>query len=316
MSESSQGLYAVVFLVLILTAAGFAMAFYSLQNETKYMRGQQVALLGKEELLGDLAEEVCASWASSPKKNEAEADLLSLARAVAHCFPKLLNSAGTPAQRIGLHRYRIAKEDFVMAGLGGEFSKIQGLLARIDEPTLSQLWESPRMLDLMSMLRFVQSRMYGSSPAELNAAPVSGKANTLLSLLREEADATVICSEIQAQSLLDAATEKSTDPNPQCDLALHAIVEALSFRRNGLGKPFTLAVLVLALSGRGLEDLYRECRHDAETVNGSWREQFNNLRTYVESLPGWDGRLPFSDMMVATHNSYVARSLSVLMRVL
>ena len=148
------------------------------------------------------------------------------------------------------------------------------------------------------------------------ATNVSREQIEMAAQMFRDSDATVICSEIQAQSLLDAATEKSTDPNPQCDLALHAIVEALSFRRNGLGKPFTLAVLVLALSGRGLEDLYRECRHDAETVNGSWREQFNNLRTYVESLPGWDGRLPFSDMMVATHNSYVARSLSVLMRVL
>lgn len=316
MAEASQGLYAVVFFVLVLTAAGFAIAYYTLQTETKHMRGQHAALLGKDELLDALADEVCAAWVIMPKTNEVDADFLSLGRAVAHCLPKLLNGAGTPARNIGLHRYRFAKEDFTLAGLGSDFSKMQVLLARIDEPTLYQLWESPSMLDLMSMLRFIQSRIHAAAPAVANNAEVAGKANRLLDLLREEADARVICAEIAAQSLLDAGVEKTTDQNPQCELALHAIVEALSFRRNGLGKPFTLAVLVLALSGRGLEDLYRECRHDAETVNGSWRDQFNNLRSYVESLPGWDGRLPFSDMMVATHNSYVTRPLSVLMRVL
>lgn len=60
---------------------------------------------------------------------------------------------------------------------------------------------------------------------------------------------------------------------------------------------------------------YRKGRHDAEIVNGSWRAKFNGLRSYVERLPGRDGRLPFADMMVTAHNSYVADELSVLMRV-
>ena len=132
---------------------------------------------------------------------------------------------------------------------------------------------------------------------------------------REEVDAMVICAEIGSQAQSLGGINELAEQTAPADRALEGIVEALSFRRNGLGKPFTLAVLVLALSARGLEDLYRECRHDAETVNGSWRVQFNNLRSYVECLPGWDGRLPFTDMMVATHNAHVARALHVLMRV-
>lgn len=315
MFESSQGMYAVVFFVLVLTAAGFAAAYYTLQSEATEMRGQHGALLGMARLLSGLIDEVCASWVGMPEREEDGEELLALARTVAQCMPKLLSNAGARVRHIGLQRYKFTQDDFVAAGLAKEYSQVPHRLATLDEPALSQLWESRRMLDLMSMLRFIQPRLCLSGSRTPNPTEASSQGNPLLSMLREEADAAVICAAMGEQIQLLNAGAEPTDPNPQGEQALQAIVEALSFRRNGLGKPFTFAVLVLALSGRGLEELYRECRHDAETVNGSWRPQFNGLRSYIESLPGWDGRLPFADMMVATHNSYVSRALSVLMRV-
>lgn len=308
-------MYAVVFFVLVLTAAGFAAAYYSLHGEVEEMRGQRGALLGKTKLLHGLIDEVSASWAGMVHWEEDGTESLSLARTVAQCLPNLLSNASAQARQIGLQRCRLTQEDWAAAGLASEYSKIENLLANIDEPTLSELWDTRRILDLMSMLRFIQSRLSMATPGTSFNAEAASKGNTLLIMLRGEADAALICAEIGEQARLLNAGGDPGEPNPQGDQALQGIVEALSFMRNGLGKPFTLAVLVLALSGRGLEDLYRECRRDAETVNGSWRVQFNCLRTYVESLPGWDGRLPFSDMMVATHNSYVTRALGVLMRV-
>ncbi|WP_069048641.1 hypothetical protein [Hydrogenophaga sp. RAC07] len=310
-----MGLHAFAFLVLTVAAGGFAVAFYALRSEADEMRGQHGALLGRSQLLEGLLDEVCASWMGMPGWGEPGAELLALGRNVANCLPKLLNKSGMRAGQYRLTRQRLTQEDFVSAGLAHDFSQINILLTRLDEPSISQLWDSRRMLDLMSILRFIQVRLSLSSPKTANMSAAPNHGNPLLSMLREEVDAVDICAEIQNQVQRLNASAHLVKENPQGEQALQAIVEALSFRRNGLGKPFTLAGLVLSLSGKGLEDLYRECRHDAETVNGSWRVQFNGLRSYVESLPGWDGRLPFADMMVATHNSYVADELSVLMRV-
>lgn len=279
------------------------------------MRGQHGALLGRSMFLEGVLDEVSGSWMGIPGWEAQDAELLALGRTVAKCLPKLLSNSTMHGGQFRLTRQRLTHEDFVSAGLAPEFSQITSFLVSIDEAPISQLWESRRMLDLMAILRFIQVRLNLSNPKSTAMLAVSTSENPILSMLREEVDTAVICAEIREQMKRLREAGSLADENPQGDQALRAIVEALSFRRNGLGKSFTLAVLVLALSGRGLEDLYRECRHDAETVNGSWRAQFGGLRSYVESLPGWDGRLPFADMMLATHNSYVARELSVLMRV-
>lgn len=316
MSDSFMGMYAISFFVLTLVAGGFAVAFYALRSEANEMRGQHGALVGRSKLLEGLVDEVCASWLGMPEWEEEGAELLALARAVAKCLPKLMSNAGMHAGQFKLTRQRLIQEDFVSAGLAQEFSQINNLLASIDDPQLSQLWESRRMLELMVILRFIHVRLNLSTPKPANQTAVQSYGNPLLSMLRDEVDAANICAEIREQIQRLNGGANLSEANPQGDQGLQAIVETLSFMRNGLGKPFTLAVLVQALSGRGLEDLYRECRHDAENVNGGWRAQFQALRAYVESLPGWDGRLPFSDMMVASHNSYVTRELSVLMRVI
>lgn len=315
MSNSFMGVYAIAFFVLTIVAGGFAVAFYALRSEANEMRGQHGALVGRSNLLEGLVDEVCASWLGMPEWEEEGAEVVALARAVAKCLPKLISNAGMHAGQFKLTRQRLIQEDFVLAGLAQEFSQVNSLLASIDDAQLSQLWESRRMLDLMSILRFIHVRLNPSTPKPANQTAVQSKGNPILSMLRDEADAADICTEIREQVQRLNAGANLIEANPQGDQALQAIVETLSFLRNGLNKPFTLAVLVQALSGRGLEDLYRECRHDAENVNGSWRTQFFGLRSYVESLPGWDGRLPFSDMMVASHNSFVTRELSVLMRV-
>lgn len=304
---------AVVFFVLVLTAAGFAAAYYSLKGEASELRGQHGVLLGRSKLLEGLVDEVSASWVGMPVSEDEES--LAVARTVAQCLPNLLNSSVAKSRQIGLPRHKFTETEFGAAELLHEHSKINKLLTSIDDPTLTQLWNSRRILDLMSMLRHIQSQLTtGRSKTKLNAtAPNIG--NPLITLLREEADAAVICAEFEKQGELLGGGSQSNRLDLQASLVFMAVVEALSFRRNALGKPFTLAILVVALSGRGLESLYRECRHDAEVVHGSWRVQFNALKVYVESLPGWDGRLPFADVMVATHDSYVVRALAVLMRV-
>lgn len=306
-------MYAVVFFVLVLTAAGFAAAYYSLRSEASQLRGQQGILLGRSKLLEGVVDEVSASWVGMSQLEDEEP--LALARAVAQCLPNLLNSSAAQSRQIGLPRHKFTQADFGAAALSNEHSKITDLLASIDDPTLTQLWDSRRILDLMSMLRLVQSRLNKGSSQTKPTTVAPGSGNPLIYMLREEADAADICAELAKQVEMPSSGSQSNESDPQASLALQAIIEALSFRRNALDKPFTLAVLVLALSGRGLENLYRECRHDAETVHGSWRAQFTALKAYVESLPGWDGRLPFADMMIATHDSHVARALAVLMRV-
>ncbi|WP_069048658.1 hypothetical protein [Hydrogenophaga sp. RAC07] len=305
---------ALVFFVLVLTAAGFAAAYFSLRTEACEMRDQQGILLGRSKLLEGFVDEVSATWAGLPQGEGDVAEWLALGCTVSRCLPQLVDSPIARARQIALPRHKFTEENFASSNLSDEYSQINKLISVLDDPQLSQLWTSRRLLDMMSMMRFVQAHLCkGSVPRSFADVPDHG--NPLIRMLREEVDAMVICAEIgrQAQSL--GGTNELAGQTAPADRALEGIVEALSFRRNGLGKPFTLAVLVLALSARGLEDLYRECRHDAESVHGSWRVQFNNLRSYVECLPGWDGRLPFTDMMVATHNAHVARVLHVLMRV-
>lgn len=65
--------------------------------------------------------------------------------------------------------------------------------------------------------------------------------------------------------------------------------------------------------GGGVEQIFRECTADAE--GGGWRPEYKALRDYIESLPGWDGRLPFNPVARATHNAYANSVLRVLLQV-
>lgn len=311
MQSTAQGILVILLLVLLFATVGLGIAYASERADSRAVQGQRDNLLGVGRLLLDVLGEVRAGWGSMVATEEEGGDFTELGRQISASLPPLFKSLGNSGV---LHQRKLTSQDFAAAGLQEQFKRIEHLLPASGGGDLTDLWASRRFIDLMAMLRSIQistSRQRVANRAQ--SQRVEG--NPLLHLLRERATAQAILEEVQLQVRQMAIALGREDADAERGLqAFKAVVDVLCYRRDQMNRALTLGVLVQAL-GSGAEQLYRECASDAEGPGGGWRPEYKAIRQYIESLPGWDGRLPFNPVTRATHNAYANSVLRVLLRV-
>lgn len=309
MQSTSHGVLLLLLLVLFFTAAGFAIAYASARDEGKAAKGQRDSLVGVARLTQDVLVDIRTMWAALPATEEEGGDLVELGRAVSACLPALFRSLGGAAS---FQQRKLSAHDFAAAGIQEQFSRIEKLLPAKGGGDLSSLWAARRFPDLVAMLRSIQL-MCSRHRQTMREQSQRVDGNPLLALLRGKASATELLEEVHLQVRQIAIATGREDPDAERGLqALRAVVDVLCYRRDKLKKPLTIGVLVRAVGG-GVEQIFRECTADAE--GGGWRPEYKALRDYIESLPGWDGRLPFNPVTRATHNAYANSVLRVLLQV-
>lgn len=309
MQPTSQGVLLLLLLVLFFTAAGFAIAYASARDEGKATRGQRDSLVGVARLTQDVLVDIRSAWAALPATEEEGGDLVELGREVSACLPALFRSLGAAAS---FQQRKLTTQDFAAAGIQEQFTRIEKLLPAKGGGDLPSLWAARRFPDLVAMLRSIQL-MCSRHRQTMREQSQRVVGNPLLALLRDKASAPALLEEVNLQVRQMAIATGREDPDAEHGLqALRAVVDVLCYRRDKLKKPLTLGVLVRALGG-GVEQIFRECRADAE--GGGWRPEYKAISEYIESLPGWDGRLPFNPVTRATHNAYANSVLRVLLQV-
>jgi hypothetical protein len=309
MQSTSHGVLLLLLLVLFFTAAGFAIAYASARDEGKAAKGQRDSLVGVARLTQDVLVDIRTMWAALPATEEEGGDLVELGRAVSACLPALFRSLGGAAS---FQQRKLSAQDFAAAGIQEQFSRIEKLLPAKGGGELPSLWAARRFSDLVAMLRSIQL-MCSRHRQTMREQSQRVEGNPLLALLRGKASATELLEEVHLQVRQIAIATGREDPDAERGLqALRAVVDVLCYRRDKLKKPLTLGVLVRAVSG-GVEQIFRECTADAE--GGGWRPEYKAISEYIESLPGWDGRLPFNPVTRATHNAYANSVLRVLLQV-
>ena len=309
MQSTSHGVLLLLLLVLFFTAAGFAIAYASARDEGKAAKGQRDSLVGVARLTQDVLVDIRTMWAALPATEEEGGDLVELGRAVSACLPALFRSLGGAAS---FQQRKLSAQDFAAAGIQEQFSRIEKLLPAKGGGELPSLWAARRFSDLVAMLRSIQL-ICSRHRQTMREQSQRVEGNPLLALLRGKASATELLEEVHLQVRQIAIATGREDPDAERGLqALRAVVDVLCYRRDKLKKPLTIGVLVRAVGG-GVEQILRECTADAE--GGGWRPEYKALRDYIESLPGWDGRLPFNQVTRATHNAYANSVLRVLLQV-
>lgn len=311
MQTTSQGVLLLLLLVLFFTAAGFAIAYASARDESKATKDQRDSLVGVARLAQDVLIDIRSTWAALPATEEEGADLVELGREVSASLPALFRSLGGAAS---FQQRKLTAQDFAAAGIQEQFTRIEKLLPAKGGGDLPNLWATRRFVDLVAMLRSIQL-MCSRHRQTIREQSQRVEGNPLLTLLRVKAPAPALVDEVKLQQRQTAIATGREDPDAERGLqALQAVVDVLCYRRDQLKKPLTLGVLVRAIGG-GMEQIYRECTADAEGPGGQWRPEYKALRQYIESLPGWDGRLPFNPVTRATHNAYANSVLRVLLQI-
>jgi hypothetical protein len=312
MQPTSQGVLLLLLFVLFFTAAGFAIAYASARDEGKATKGQRDSLIGVARLTQAVLVDIrsrCA-WAALPASEEEGGDLVELGREVSACFPALFRSLGGA---VSFQQGKLTAQDFAAAGIQEQFSRIEKLLPAKGGGDLPNLSAARRFTDLVAMLRSIQPlcSRHRQTMREQSQRVVG---NPLLALLRDKASPTVLLEEVNLQVRQMAIATGREDPDAERGLQAlgGAVVDVLCYRREKLKNPLTLGVLVRAVGG-GVEQIFRECTADAE--GGGWRPEYKAISDYIESLPGWDGRLPFNPVTRATHNAYANSVLRVLLQV-
>ena len=309
MQPTSQGVLLLLLLVLFFTAAGFAIAYASARDESKTTKGQRDSLVGVARLTQDVLVDIRTTWAALPATEEEGGDLVELGREVSACLPALFRSLGGAAS---FQQRKLTTQDFAAAGIQEQFTRIEKLLPAKGGGDLPNLWAARRFPDLVAMLRAIQLLCSRHREA-MREQGQRVEGNPLLALLRDKASANELLAEVQLQVRQLAIATGREDPDAERGLqALRAVVDVLCYRRDKLKTPLTLGVLVRDVGG-GVEQIFRECTADAE--GGGWRPEYKAIRDYIESLPGWDGRLPFNPVTRATHNAYANSVLRVLLQV-
>lgn len=309
MQPTSQGVLLLLLLVLFFTAAGFAIAYASARGESNATKRQLDSLVGVARLTQDVLVDIRSAWAALPATEEEGGDLVELGREVSACLPALFRSLGGAAS---FQQRKLTMQDFAAAGIQEQFTRIEKLLPAKGGGDLPSLWAARRFPDLVAMLRSIQlmCSRHRQTMREQSQLVVE---NPLLVLLRDEASATELLEEVRLQVRKMAIATGREDPDAERGLqALKAVVDVLCHRRDKLKMPLTLGLLVRAVDG-GIEQIFRECTADAE--GGDRRPEYKALRAYVESLPGWDGWLPFNPVTRALHNAYANSVLRVLLQV-
>lgn len=308
MQPTSQGVLLLLLLVLFFTAAGFAIAYASARDEGNATKGQRDSLVGVARLAQDVLVDIRSAWAALPASEEEGGDLVELGREVSACLPALFRSLGGAAS---FQQRKLTTQDFAAAGIQEQFTRIEKLLPA-KGGDLPNLWATRRFPDLVAMLRSIQL-MCSQHRRTMREQSQRVVGNPLLALLRDKASAAELLEEVNLQVRQMAIATGREDPDAERGLqALRAVVDVLCYRRDKLKRPLTLGVLVRAVGG-GVEQIFRECTADAE--GGGWRPEYKALRDYIESLPGWDGRLPFNPVARATHNAYANSVLRILLQV-
>lgn len=312
---ATQQLLLLAVLVLLVALTLLTLAYSVLRTEAVELRAHQGILAGLSRVFRDVVTDVRTGWTARVVGDEELEDHLSIGRHVAHCLPILLNSLGARVGSSNGHHVFTA-DDFAAAGLRDQLQQITDLLAANDRGELNVLWKRRRLIDLVAMLRITQQLHDGLVAKKLAALPQETGHNRLLSLLRDKASADAIRGEIELQiRQLSQATGASDESPERTSALLKAVVDVLCFRRDQRRQALTLGLLVQTLSGRNIEQMYRECLAEEDSSGSGWRPQYKALRAYVDSLPSWDGRLPFHDVTAATHNSVSRVVLAALNRV-
>lgn len=303
-------------LVIVLTCSLvlMVMAYVVLRDETKQLRIYARGLVGLRRVLGGVFDEMKLSWSTRLQHDTEDASSHEIGVLTSRCLQAI---HATMAHRIAFSsgEIRLEVEDFSSAGVLDPYQRLNTLISTGMREDLKAAWHKRRVQDLVSILRLVQTGIDKEIQAKLEEAKPEPH-NQLLKLLMDKAPSAAICEDIQVQiRLLELATGRLDDTPERTAAALKAVVDALCYRRDHMRKPLSIGVLVQALDGRNLEQLYRDCASDAEAPGGGWRPEYEALRAYVDSLPGWDGRLPFNGITIATHNSVASIILGVLNRV-
>ena len=308
MQPTSQGVLLLLLLVLFFTAAGFAIAYASARDEGRATKSQRDGLVGVARLTQDVLVDIRSTWAALPATEEEGGDLVELGREVSAWLPALFRSLGGAAS---FQQRKLTSQDFAAAGIQEQFSRIEKLLPAKGGGDLPGLWAARRFPDLVAMLRTIQL-MCSQHRQTMREQSQRIEGNPLLALLRDKASSKELLEEVNLQVRQMAIVTGREDADAERGLhALRAVVDVLCYRRDKQKKPLTLGVLVRAVGG--VEQIFRECTADAE--GAGWRPEYKALRDYIESLPGWDGRLPFNPVTRATHNAYADSLLRVLLGV-
>lgn len=311
MQSTSQGVLLLLLLVLFFTTVGLGIAYASQRTEGRAVQGQRDNLLSIGRLLQEVLVEVRNTWGSLPATEEEGGDLVELGRQISVCLPSLFKHLGGAAS---FTQRKLTSQDFAAAGLHEQFTRIEELMPAKGGGDIPGLWASRRFIDLMAMLKSVQIASSRERVA-LREQSQRIEGNPLLALLRNKASANEIVEEVHLQVRQLAIATGREDPDAEHGLqVLRAVVDVLCHRRDRMKKPLTLGVLVRAVGG-GMEQMYRECTADAEGPGEGWRPEYKALKEYIDSLPGWDGRLPFNPVTRATHNAYANSVLRVLLQV-
>lgn len=308
-----------LFLLLIVPLAGvIAYAGYHFvsieQGISADLRRQLQISNGTGVILNKLLEEVGASWTRSGSPKPEVKKFADLGRIVASILPKLISSAPAAAVAKGVYKHTFSDADFTAAGVADSFKRIADLVAAIDDQEITRHWNARRIGDLMAIMRECQRSIFRQIGKE-EKEDVTEDSSPLLGLIRNEADSKVICASVVKQ-VRDRIKDKHHDEAMLQNgiAALEAVVLTLSYMRNERKKPFTIGALTLAMTPHGIENLYRQVRTISDSGAG-WPKQCHALRVYVESLPGWDGRLPMPDMTLASHALNAEMILAELLRV-
>lgn len=278
------------------------------------LRNQLQISNGTGVLFNKMLEEISVSWARFGDPGPDVRNFTDLGRLVASAIPKLVASAPANVVAKGLHRHAMSDADFSAAGISDSFPRIASLVSAINDSEITRLWNARKLVDLMAILRECQRSVLRQLSKE-DKEVVVDLSNPLLTMIRNEADSKVICASIVEQ-VRESIKEKHHDEAMLQNgiAALEGVVRTLSYLRNDRKKPFTIGALTLAMTPHGLEALYRQVRAISDSGAG-WPAQCNQLQAYVESLPGWDGRLPMADMTLASHGLNAELILGILLRV-
>lgn len=298
---------ALLFFVLVVLAGTGIVGLIVYRQEAVQLRREVTIFRNAAALLNEVLPEIRLAWEHAPPLDDERQELVALARAISDGLPRLVQSLSPSQLSTRVSRYQFRDTDFAKAQIPSMPSQVAELLEKIDDPDLTALWRARRIPDLMAMLRRLHGQVINPPPAK----PVVEEANPLLVLLRAGCEAQAFCDEVKQQVEIMFPNEASDiEGQSRAAKALLGVVEAVRYR-----KPFTLGAIIQALSPRGMESLYRECRTEAEDVGKGWPPQYAALRNYVETQAGWDGRLPMSERVLSSHAAYVSAIMKVLLNV-
>lgn len=302
------GILLLVSLALAFVAVAYAVSYHHLKETSSHVSGQRDQLLGVGMLLREILVEMRGIWG---RENEGATGVGALMKEVAAVLPQIFKGLGPAAMRAGAHKHKLSSDDFAAAGQAEAFKRIEALVAEIGIEEISSHWRARRMVDLVAILRLGQTHLQKSAEKAQEAAISSPEENRVLRLLREKAGSKEIAAEVELQITQWAQATGREDPDAARGLvALRAVLEVLCHRRDQHRKALTLGVLLQTL-GAGTEQLFRELEGSSgsDVPDGPRKA----LRAYVESLPGWDGRMPFNDVTRASHNANMSSVRRVLM---